>query len=247
MSDAVAHRGPDDSGIHFDEGLGLGLAHRDRSIIDLSELGHQPMWDVSGTAAIVFNGEIYNYRELRRELVDAGHAFRSSSDTEVLLNLYLRDGEAMLGRLNGIFAFALWDSRTRRLFLARDGVGVKPLYYAETREGFLFASELKALLQAPGVDRRLDPAALCRYLTFLWCPAPDTALAAVKKLEPGHAMVVHEGRVARRWRYYDLPNGREEVLGVSEGEAAHSVRASVREAVSRQMVADVPVGAFLSG
>lgn len=247
MSDTVAHRGPDDSGIYFDEHTGLGLAHRRLSIIDLSELGRQPMWDVSGATAIVFNGEIYNYRELRRELVDAGHPFRSNSDTEVLLNLYLRDGEAMLGRLNGIFAFALWDSRARKLLLARDGVGVKPLYYAEPREGFLFASELKALLQASVVDRRLDQAALCRYLTFLWCPAPNTAFAAVKKLEPGHAMVVQEGRVVRRWRYYDLPNGRAEVLGVPYGEAARRVREAVREAVSRQMVADVPVGAFLSG
>ena len=128
MSDAVAHRGPDDSGIHFDEDIGLGLVHRGLSIIDLSELGRQPMWNISGTTAIVFNGEIYNFRELRRELVDAGHAFRSSSDTEVLLILYLRDGESMLARLNGIFAFALWDSRSRKLFLARDGL-VKPLYY----------------------------------------------------------------------------------------------------------------------
>jgi asparagine synthase (glutamine-hydrolysing) len=246
MGDSIAHRGPDDSGVQFESDSGIGLVHRRLSIIDLSPLGRQPMWDLSHTVAIVFNGEIYNYRELRQELVAGGFAFRSNSDTEVLLNLYLRDGEGMLGRLNGIFAFALWDPRDKRLFLARDGVGVKPLYCAESRDGFLFASELKALLQVPSLDRRLDPAALLRYMTFLWCPAPDTALASVKKLEPGHAMVVREGRVERRWRHYDLPNGRE-IVEVSAAEAARSVGDAVRLAVERQMVADVPVGAFLSG
>jgi len=246
MSRAVAHRGPDDAGVHFDPAAGLGLAHRRLSIIELSALGHQPMWDVSGSLAIVFNGEIYNYRELRKDLVAAGRAFRSHSDTEVLLNLYLQDGERMIEKLNGIFAFALWDSRAKQLFLARDGVGIKPLYYAETRDGFLFASEMKALLQEPSLERHLDAAALNCYLTFLWCPAPATAIAGVRKLEPGYSMVVRDGRVLRRQRYYDLPNGRGTVhLSVSE--AAGRTVEVVREAVIRQMVADVPIGAFLSG
>jgi asparagine synthase (glutamine-hydrolysing) len=246
MNAALAHRGPDDSGIWFDPAHGIGLAHRRLSIIDLSPLGHQPMWDASHTAVIVFNGEIYNYRELRQSLVDHGCIFNSHSDTEVLLNLYLRDGIAMLTRLNGMFAFALWDTRTRELFLARDGVGVKPLYYTENQQGVLFASELKAILDDPSVDRTIDPLAIQSYLTYLWCPAPRTPLQTVKKLEPGHALLVKDDRIHKYWQFYDLPY-HQPLENLSVVDAIEQAQHYLKQAVQRQMVADVPVGTFLSG
>jgi asparagine synthase (glutamine-hydrolysing) len=246
MNARQAHRGPDDSGVWFAGEKGIGLAHRRLSIIDVSESGHQPMHDVSGALTIVYNGEIYNYRELRRDLSASGLAFRSQSDTEVLLNLYLRDGPEMVERLNGIFAFALWDRRDDSLFLARDGVGVKPLYYAETARGFLFASEIKALLEDETLSRELDPLAIHGVLTFLWCPAPHTLLRSVRKLPPGHTLRIKEGRIESKRSFYDLPY-RGAPGRMTPSNAATRVRESVQQAVERQMVADVPVGAFLSG
>jgi asparagine synthase (glutamine-hydrolysing) len=246
MNDALAHRGPDDAGTLAIREHRVGLAHRRLSIIDLSPRGHQPMRDVTGTVSISYNGEIYNYRELRRELVEDGYAFQSDSDTEVLLNLYLRDGDKMLSRLNGIFAFALHDARDGSLLVARDGLGVKPLYYAETPRGVLFASELKALLQEPGVDRSLDPQTICHHVLYLWSPSPLTMLKAVHKLEPGHALRIRGGRITSKWRYYDLPY-EQELVDWPESDAVVQVRKYVTRAVERQLVADVPVGAFLSG
>lgn len=246
MNEVLAHRGPDDEGTWWDSGCGIGLAHRRLSIIDLSDAGHQPMWDPAGRVVIVFNGEIFNYRALREQLLGQGFAFTGHSDTEVLLNLYLRDGTHMLERLNGMFAFALWDPEAGTLFLARDGVGVKPLYYAQTEQGLVFASEIKALLLAESVDRAIDPLAVQHHLAYLWCPAPRTMLRGVRKLEPGHALEVRDGRIARHWQYYDLPYG-PDVEDVSPKDAALRVREAVKLAVRRQMVADVPVGAFLSG
>ena len=243
---AQAHRGPDGEGVWFDAAAGAGLAHRRLSIIDLSAAGAQPMASDGGAAVLVFNGEIYNFRALRAELEAAGQHFRGHSDTEVLLRLYLAEGEGMLARLDGIFAFALWDGRRRSLLLARDGLGVKPLYYAATPAGVAFASEIKALSQAPEVGRTLDPAALRHYLGLLWCPAPRTLLREVKKLEPGQAMWLREGQIERQWRFYELPF-RQPVLPLAAADAAAQVREALRLAVSRQMVADVPVGAFLSG
>src|SRR5262245_3742547 len=246
MSRVISHRGPDDEGQWVDRAHGVGLAHRRLAIIDLSPLGHQPMWDASGSVAIVFNGEIFNYRELRASLDAEGFRFKSHSDTEVILNLYLRDGPDMLSRLNGMFALALWDARSRQLLLARDGVGVKPLYWAKTGRGILFASEIKALLQAEDLPRDLDPLAIQSHLIYLWAPAPDTILSSVKKLPPGHAMLLAGGAVQRTWRYYDLPYAKApEPIGTDE--AVERVRGAVATAVERQMVADVPVGAFLSG
>lgn len=246
MNASIAHRGPDDAGTLWLERAKLGLAHRRLSIIDLSPTGHQPMWDADNRVAIVFNGEIYNFPELRRELEAQGYRFKGRSDTEVLLNLYRAEGDAMLARLNGVFAFAIWNPESQTLLLARDGVGVKPLYYTQTARGFLFASELKALLQEPGVSRVLDPLAVQSYLTYLWCPAPRTLLREVKKLEPGHAMHVRAGRIEKHWQFYDLPY-RQPIEPMPVDVAVEQVRSSVRRAVARQMVADVPVGAFLSG
>jgi asparagine synthase (glutamine-hydrolysing) len=246
MNSAQAHRGPDDADVLFLSDARVGLAHRRLSIIDLSPRGRNPMWDVTRRAVIVYNGELYNYRELRRELLADGYAFHSDTDTEVLLNLYLRDGEKMLERLNGIFAFAIWDTRKRSLLVARDGVGVKPLYFAETPRGFLFASELKALLQEPSIDRTLDLEAVRHHVLFLWCPSPLTMLRAVRKLEPGMALVVKDGRVAQRFRFYE-PRFDQELLDWPEGDAIVQLRKYLTRAVDRQLMSDVPLGAFLSG
>lgn len=245
---ALSHRGPDDSGLFEDASSGVGLAHRRLSIVDLSPLGHQPMASPDGTVVLVFNGEIYNFRELRSDLERQGVAFRGHSDTEVLLNLYLAEGEAMLCRLNGIFAFALWDRSRQSLLLARDGLGVKPLYFAALDDGFVFASEIKALLQLLPVKGALDVAALQRYLTFLWCPGEGTPLRSVRKLLPGEAMVVRSGRIERRWNWYRLPAFRREGKPALDQTAViEGTREHLRNAVRRQMIADVPVGAFLSG
>ena len=246
MNESLAHRGPDDSGTLTLDDKNLGLTHRRLSIIDLSPRGHQPMWDSTNSVVIVFNGEIFNYREWRDVLEEEGFSFRSDSDTEIILNLYLKYGEGVLGRLNGIFAFALWDTRDDSLLVARDGVGVKPLYYADTDRGFLFSSELKALLQSDHLDRSLDLNAIHHYMTYLWCPAPMTMLKSVKKLEPGHAMIIRDGEVARHWSFYDLPFD-QAIVPMPREEAKRQVRSAVQTAVDRQMVSDVPVGALLSG
>ncbi len=250
MNDAQAHRGPDDADTLFIEQHQVGLAHRRLAIIDLSANGRQPMWDASQRYCIIFNGEIYNYKDLRRGLIRDGFAFKSDSDTEVLLNLYCRDHINAFTQLNGIYAFAIWDSVRAELVLARDTFGVKPLYYAANDNGFLFASELKAILCERSVDRRIDVAAIASYLTYLWCPAPRTPLLGVKKLEPGCAMIVKSGRIQRHWKFQDLPQvaSTRTVDHQSSPEVlAQQVHSAIRIGVQRQMVADVPVGAFLSG
>ena len=196
---------------------------------------------------LVFNGEIYNYRELRVELETIGHRFRGQSDTEVLLRLYLAEGEAMLSRLNGIFALAVWDSRKQSLLIARDALGVKPLYYASLDGRFAFASEIKALLRLVPTARTLDVAALHRYLSFLWCPGEGTPLKEVRKVLPGEAMWVRADKIERRWTWYQLPVFRAVPANLGEESAAAGTVSCLRRAVQRQMVADVPVGAFLSG
>jgi asparagine synthase (glutamine-hydrolysing) len=246
MGSAIAHRGPDDSGEWYSPNQDVGLAHRRLAIIDLSSLGHQPMLDPSGRLVIVYNGEIYNFRELREELEKQGHWFRSQSDTEVLLTLYLTQGDAMLARLNGIFAFAIYDHADQSLFLACDSAGIKPLYVSEGRDGVVFASEMKALVACNGVDKVLNPYALFRYLGYLWSPAGATPLRGVFRLGPGEALRVRDRRIVRRWRWAPSAWTGEE-LKVDAGEVIRRVQEGVRTAVRRQMVADVPVGAFLSG
>ena len=244
--DRLGHRGPDDRGVYRSPDGAVALGHTRLSILDLSPLGHQPMISTDGDVVLVFNGEIYNFRELRAELESAGIRFRGSSDTEVLLALFLREGEAMLRRLNGIFAFALFDRRRSEMLLARDAQGVKPLYYSEGAHGFAFASELKALLTLVPQGCGLDAAALYRYLGFLWCPGTATPLRGVHRLAPGEALWVCGGRIVRRGIWAE-PAWTGEILGISAGDAAQHVTAALRTAVQRQLVADVPVGAFLSG
>jgi len=246
MTNAIVHRGPDDGGEwHSPDGTN-GLAHRRLAIIDLSSLGHQPMSDTSGTVVIVFNGEIYNFRELRRELEAEGYGFHSNSDTEVLLALYRSRGEAMLTMLNGIFAFSIYDRIDQTLFLACDAMGVKPLYFNEGHNGFVFASELKALGACGGIVKTLDVSAIMRYLGFLWSPGGATPFKGVSRLGPGEALRVKDGRISRRWLWAGstwVPKPPE--LDVAQ--AIRQVQKGLRTAVHRQMVADVPVGAFLSG
>lgn len=246
-NDLLTHRGPDDFGVFTDPAAGIGLGHRRLSILDLSSLGHQPMHSADGAVILVFNGEIYNYRELRAGLEAQGVRFQGHSDTEVLLNLYLAEGEAMLTHLNGIFAFALWDSRQQAMLIARDALGVKPLYYTALQGRFAFASEIKALLHLVPEARELDVVALHRYLSFLWCPGEGTPLTSVRKLLPGEAMIVRSGNIVRRWIWYQLPVFRGVAADLDEKSALQGTVTHLRQAVHRQMVADVPLGAFLSG
>ncbi len=246
MNALVAHRGPDDEDYWFDSSCGIGLGHRRLSIIDLSPEGRQPMTNEDGTLRLVYNGEIYNYRELRRELEQKGHRFRSHSDSETILHLYEEEGVEAVCRLKGIFAIALWDGRERRLLLARDHLGVKPLYYSLLPQGIVFASELKALLVFPEISRALDPEAIHQHLSFIWATAPHTMLKAVKKLEPGFRLVFSEGGGMRHEAFYDLPYDGTRTKA-SRTEYEEGIRERVAQAVERQMVSDVPVGAFLSG
>jgi len=244
MCEALVHRGPDDQGVWFDANAQIGLGHRRLSIIDLSPAGHQPMSNRDGTLWISYNGELYNFPEHRERLARAGYPFRSQSDTEVLLALYEEMGLDFLAELNGMFAFALWDARLRRLVLARDHAGVKPLYYWRDGGRIYFASEIKALLRIPDLPRRLHLDSLGSYLTFLWVPGEDTMLEGVKKLEPGHVLLWQDGKVETR-PWFSLSYEPDEA--VSSDEWVEAVHDSFARATRRQMVSDVPLGAFLSG
>lgn len=244
MTQSLAHRGPDDSGFHLEPGLGLG--HRRLAIIDLGS-GQQPMTSKGGNAVITFNGEIYNFAELRDQLRTLGHGFRTASDTEVLLNAWHQWGQGCVSRLNGMFAFAIWDRDKRELFLARDPVGIKPLYYSFLEDGWLiFGSELKSLQQHPRLRRDIDVRAVEDYFTFGYVPDPGTILAGTFKLAPAHCMLCkRDGVVAQPRRYWDVHFTRR-TTG-SEDALKSELLSRVKHAVRAQMVADVPLGAFLSG
>jgi len=240
MCTAIHHRGPDDEGLFVDGRVGLGM--RRLSIIDLTG-GRQPIFNEDGSKVIVFNGEIYNYEELRRELTARGHAFRSQGDTETVLHLYEELGRNCVERLRGMFAFAIWDARARTLFLARDRFGIKPLYVATAPWGFAFASELKALVVAGLTSRVLDWDALDMFFQLGYIAAPASPFLDVRKLEPGHTWCWHEGVEPRIHQYWDLP--RETVTDPVDVEAR--VRQWLDESVTAHLVSDVPVAAFLSG
>lgn len=242
MSSVMSHRGPDDEGVWADPTSEVGLVHRRLSIIDTSTGGHQPMWDSTGQFATIFNGEIYGYRRLRRELEDDGFRFNSDSDTEVLLNLWVQRGREALDHINGMYAFAIWDTRGSLLTLARDPAGIKPLYFSETATGFIFASEMKSLLQSPAVNRVIDPVAVLQTLTYLWSPGPRTVLSSVKKLPPGGWMEVRRGAILSKGNTCGAPQERS---GVAH--APVTIRGALEQAVNDQLIADVPTGAFLSG
>jgi asparagine synthase (glutamine-hydrolysing) len=250
----IKHRGPDDSDIFLDEGNHVALGHVRLSILDLSILGHQPMFSEDGRVVLIFNGEIYNFQELRSSLEDLGHVFTGHSDTEVLLRLYLEfrtkdaDLTTMLSSLNGVFAFAIWDADKKSILLVRDALGVKPLYYSLSNGRFIFASEIKALLHLAPEMRELDVASLHRYLSFLWCPGEGTPLKGVYKLGPGEALWVRDGVIERSCVWYKLPIFRGVASAdLNEHDSIAGTESHLRKAVQRQMLADVPVGAFLSG
>jgi len=241
MRDTMVHRGPDDCGIYAGDGAGLG--HRRLSIIDLRPDGRQPLANEDESIRIVFNGEIYNYLELRRGLIDAGHRFRSETDTEVIVHLYEEYGVRCLERLRGMFAFAIWDARDRTLLLARDRVGKKPLYYAVDENRLAFASEAKALMAA-GVVRDPDHKSINHYLTYGYIPGARSGSREIRKLPPAHYLTYRDGKAAltRYWRLSYLPK-----LKLDEREACEELLRLLSEAVKLRMVADVPLGAFLSG
>jgi len=245
MAETLHHRGPDASGVHVDGPAGLG--HTRLKIIDLSEAAGQPMPNEDGTLWIVFNGEIYNFREQRERLAAHSHPFRSNSDTEVVLHLYEEFGEKCVEKLDGMFAFALWDQRRRRLLLARDRVGKKPLFYAKAGAVFVFGSEAKALLRHPAVSGTPSLGALPHYFTFGYPPPGRTFYEGINQIPPAHTMIVEaDGRTELR-RYWDLNFARSSRRRVSLPEASHQLRTLLTEAVQKRLMADVPLGAFLSG
>jgi asparagine synthase (glutamine-hydrolysing) len=247
-SDAIHHRGPDASGQWWSANGCVGLAHQRLAIIDLSPGGHQPMADRTNRLHVVFNGEIYNYRELRAELRGFGHQFSTESDTEVLLVAYIQWGEGFLSRLNGMFAFALYDSVNHSLLLARDRAGEKPLYYWERGGAIYFASELKALMHAPGLDRRIDKQAFDCYLGLGFVPGSKSILAQVSKLPPSHFLRfdLTNGTCAIR-RYWAPPELSSTAEVSSAEDLVQELETLLQQSVERQLVADVPVGVLLSG
>lgn len=245
--DYLRHRGPDDMGFWSESGCALG--HTRLSILELSSLGHQPMELVEHGLVIVFNGEIYNHLQIRTELEQKGHRFRSSSDTETLLHAYVEYGQDMLSRLNGIFAFAIFDRTRNELFVARDHFGVKPLYYHHSDGLFVCASELKAIAALNVSSLELDREAIASYLYYLWCPGEKTPFRAVKKLLPGFCLTISGNNVdaARPRRYYTLPFGGNRLKAPDDKAWIDALDQHLTAAVKRQLLSDVPVGFFLSG
>jgi asparagine synthase (glutamine-hydrolysing) len=244
MSQVQLHRGPDDGGLHLEPGV--GLAHRRLSIIDLAG-GHQPLFNEDGSVVVVYNGEIYNFQALERELTQAGHTFRTHCDTEVIVHAWEEWGEQCVERFRGMFAFALWDRNRQSLFLARDRLGIKPLHYALLPDGrLIFGSEIKALLEAPGLPREVDPRAIEDYFAYGYIPDPRSIFRAVRKLEAGYTLLAERGRgISKPRRYWDVsfqPNG----IRTAE-EATEEVIDRLREAVRMRLISEVPLGAFLSG
>jgi asparagine synthase (glutamine-hydrolysing) len=249
MTDAVAHRGPDDSDVWTDDAAGIALGHRRLSIIDLSPLGRQPMTSADGRYVITYNGEVYNFVELRKELETLGHRFRGGSDTEVMLAACVEWGpERAIARFVGMFAIALWDAKTRVLRLVRDRIGVKPLYWCRRNGVVLFGSELKALMAHPAWRAEIDIEAVAALTRYCYVPGPATIFRDVYKLQPGTVLTVAAGeepRIAPYWRLHDALKPDDAID--DEEDAADQLEAMLREAVRGRMIADVPIGAFLSG
>ncbi|MBF0327719.1 MAG: asparagine synthase (glutamine-hydrolyzing) [Nitrospirae bacterium] len=242
MNSAIVHRGPDDEGGVIKGPVGLG--HRRLSIIDLSDSARQPMCNEDGTIWIVFNGEIYNFQELSRDLLSKGHEFRTKSDTEAIIHLYEEYGAECLKYLRGMFAFAIFDEKRDELFLARDRVGKKPLYYYHTDKTFIFASEIKAILQDNSIQRTPDLEGINHYLTYLYVPSPWSAFKGIKKLPPAHYMILKDGKIKteRYWKLSYLPKHQ-----ISFESLKKEIINRLREAVKIRLISDVPLGAFLSG
>jgi len=240
MCDALVHRGPDDDGIFVKDNVGIGM--RRLSIIDLVT-GNQPISNEDDTIRVVFNGEIYNYLDLRQALRKKGHRFSTNSDTEVIVHAYEEYGEDCPAMFNGMFAFAIWDDRRKRLFVARDRIGIKPLYYYKDDKRVVFGSEPKAILQTPDVPREIDPLALDNFLTFEYIPAPLSIFRDIKKLYPAHTLSLHNGAISTK-RYWHLPVKH---CAVSKDEICNLIRDYLQDAVKIRLISDVPLGVFLSG
>ncbi len=243
MTTAILHRGPDDEGFFVADGLGLGM--RRLSIIAL-ESGKQPIRNEDGTIVVVFNGEIYNFREQRELLQQRGHTFTTASDTEVIVHLYEEFGDDCVHHLRGMFAFALWDTRRRRLLIARDRLGIKPLYYSHDGKRLVFGSEIKALFQHPAIHASLDAEGLSHFLSLKYVPSPQTMFAGIMSLPPGHLLIYDQGKLTVR-PYWDLSFHQPDSPSKSEEEAAEQLEALLRESIKLHLVSDVPFGAFLSG
>jgi asparagine synthase (glutamine-hydrolysing) len=242
MRDTLLHRGPDDCGCYVAPGIGLG--HRRLSIIDLGPEGRQPMGNEDGTVQIVFNGEIYNFAEHRKRLIDLGHRFVSRTDSEVIVHLYEELGVQCLSRLRGMFAFAIWDERKRMLFLARDRLGKKPLFYSFDGSRLIFGSEPKAILAWPGFKAEPDLEAIDNYITLGYVPSPASAFKGIRKLPPAHYLLFHDGKtdLQRYWQLHHLPK-----LEIGYRDACDEIIRRLTEAVKLRLISDVPLGAFLSG
>lgn len=242
MNETQFHRGPDEGGLHTEPGLGFG--HRRLSIIDLAS-GQQPLFNEDGTVVVTYNGEIYNFPELAEELQNLGHQFKTHCDTEVIVHAWEEWGERCVDRFRGMFAFAVWDRNKKTLFLARDRLGIKPLYYAVIDDGqIVFGSELKSLLCYPQIDRTIDPFAVEEYFAFGYVPDPRTIFKQIKKLAPGHTLKIENGRLSQPKEYWDVPFAEHGNKGAAVEE---ELIERLREAVKIRMVAEVPLGAFLSG
>src|ERR1700687_4401783 len=240
MADTISHRGPDDEGYFVSGSVGLGF--RRLSIIDVSG-GHQPLSNEDGTIHIVFNGEIYNYQELRQYLLGRGHVFRTQTDTETIVHFYEELGEACVEKLRGMFAFAIWDHRSKSLFLARDRVGIKPLYYSQSRNSVIFASEIKAILADPEMKAEVRPSMIDRFLTFDYLPGEETLFKNIYKLAPGHSLSFRAGNSYKR-QYWDLHF---EPSPTTFRQAKSRLLNLLEESVTLHMISDVPVGFLLSG
>jgi len=246
MCGIIAHRGPDDEGTYADEKNGIWLGHRRLSIIDLSDAGHQPMCNEDGSIWVIFNGETYNHMELRKYLLEQGHTYKSACDTETLLHLYEEKGEDMLSLLDGMFAFAIWDTRKRKIFMARDRMGIKPFYYYMKDGIFLFASEIKAILKHPFAVKKMDETSLYHYLSFITVPAPNTMFEGVKKIPQGHCMTIDGNGEIELKQYWDIPV-KPSVEELSETEYTQEVLRLLKESIRKRTMSDVPFGTFLSG
>jgi len=265
MSDSISHRGPDDSGTFVSPDRRVGFGFRRLSIVDLSPAGHQPMLTPDKSVSIVFNGEIYNHLVIRKELEAKGYKYRSRSDTETILYAYQEYGLNFVHKLLGMFALALWDEKKRILILARDRIGIKPLYYTVVEGQLIFGSEIKAILQHPSVPRELDMQAMEGYLTFLISPAPETLFKNIRKLEPGHFMVIGQDGILRDEQYWDpVPLGEQPSIdidgtpvlrsalvdgsaGMTEQSCISTIRSLLKQSIKDRMMSDVPFGVFLSG
>ncbi|MEW6608597.1 MAG: asparagine synthase (glutamine-hydrolyzing) [bacterium] len=243
MCEVIRHRGPDEEGIYVEKNIGLGM--RRLNIIDLVT-GHQPIHNEDKTIWVVYNGEIYNFQEIRKSLEKNGHRFYTQTDTEVIVHLYEEMGTRCVEKLNGMFGFALRDKQRNRLFLARDRIGIKPLHYARVNNQFIFGSEIKAILVHPDVNREIDLTSLDKYLTYEYIPAPQTIFKQIKKIPPGHILTINQAGELRTEQYWDISFKHDERIK-SEEEYAEELLSLLKDAVKRRLISDVPLGVFLSG